>query len=209
ALTGFASQTSSVTVSSGVTSTLNFSLAPSSSSPGTISGRVSDSSTGAALAGATVSYSGGSTTTDSSGNYTLSNVAAGTVSVTASINGFTSQTGSVTVSSGAPSTLNFSLTPAASTPGSISGNVTNIATARAVSGATVSFSGGSTTTDSSGNYSFSNVGAGTYNITAVHSGYFALTKSATVSSGVSTTLNFAIATGGKVAGTVTNSSGTV
>jgi phosphatidylinositol-3-phosphatase len=207
-VSGFTSQTGSVTVTSGDTSTLNFSLAPSSSSPGTISGRVSNSSTGAALAGATLSYSGGSTTTDSSGNYTLSNVAAGAVSVTASLTGFTSQTSSVTVSSGATSTLNFSLAPAGSTPGSISGRVSNISTGGAVSGATVSFSGGSTTTDSSGNYSFSNVAAGTYNITAIHSGYFALTKSANVSSGSSTTLNFAIATGGKVAGTVTNSSGT-
>ena len=206
-LTGFASQTSSVTVSSGATSTLNFSLAPSSSSPGTISGRVTNSSTGAALAGATVSYSGGSTTTDSSGNYTLSNVDVGTVSVTASLTAFTSQTNAVTVSSGATSTLNFSLAPT-TTPGSINGKVTNISTGGAVSGATVSFSGGSTTTDSSGNYSFSNVAASTYNVTAIHSGYFALTKSATVSSGASTTLNFAIATGGKVAGTVTSSGGT-
>src|SRR5262249_58207802 len=134
ALTGFASQTSSVTVSSGVTSTLNFSLAPSSSSPGTISGRVSDSSTGAALAGATVSYSGGSTTTDSSGNYTLSNVAAGTVSVTASMTGFTSQTSSVTVSSGATSTLNFSLAPSNSLPGTIAGRVTNSSSAAALAG---------------------------------------------------------------------------
>jgi phosphatidylinositol-3-phosphatase len=207
-LTGFTSKTSSVTVTSGATSTLNFSLAPSGSSPGTISGRVTNSSTGATLSGATVSYSGGSTTTDSSGNYTLSNVPAGTVSVTASLAGFTSQTSSVTVTSGATSTLNFSLTPQGGTPGSISGKVTNISTGGAVSGATVSFSGGSTTTDSSGNYSFSNVAPGTYNITATHSGYFALTKTATVSSGASTTLNFAIATGGKVAGTVTSSSGT-
>jgi phosphatidylinositol-3-phosphatase len=206
-LTGFAAQTSSVTVSSGATSTLNFSLAPTNSSPGTISGRVTNSSTGAALAGATVSYSGGSTTTDSSGNYTLSNVDVGTVSVTASLTAFTSQTNAVTVSSGATSTLNFSLAPT-TTPGSINGKVTNISTGGAVSGATVSFSGGSATTDSSGNYSFSNVAASTYNVTAIHSGYFALTKSATVSSGASTTLNFAIATGGKVAGTVTSSGGT-
>src|SRR5262249_32008292 len=77
----------------------------------TITGHVTNSSTGAALAGATVSYSGGSTTTDSSGNYTLSNVPTGSVSVTASLTGFASQTSSVTVSSGATLTLNFSLAP--------------------------------------------------------------------------------------------------
>ena len=44
---------------------------PRNTPPGTITGQVTDSSTGAAIAGATVSYSGGSATTDGSGNYTL------------------------------------------------------------------------------------------------------------------------------------------
>lgn len=176
--------------------------------PGSITGHVTDSSTGAAISGATVSYSGGSTTTDSSGNYTFNSVPAGTYNVTASQSGYTSQTGSVTVTAGAGSTLNFQLTPASTNnPGTISGQVTNISTGGAISGATVSYSGGSISTDSAGHYTLASVAPGTYNVSASHSGYFLETKSATVSSGGTSTLNFALATGGKVAGTVTNSSG--
>lgn len=94
-----------------------------------------------------------------------------------------------------------------SSPGAISGQVTNISTGGAISGTTVSFSGGSATTDSAGHYSFTSVAAGTYNVSASHTGYFLETKSVTVSSSATSTLNFALATGGKVAGTVTNSSG--
>jgi phosphatidylinositol-3-phosphatase len=202
---GFNSQTGSVTVSSGATSTLNFQLS-AAPSPGAFMGHVTNASTGAAIAGATVSFSGGSTTTDSNGAYSFTNVAPGAYSVTASQTGFTSQTGSVTVNSGATSTLDFQLSPA-STPGTITGRVTNITTGGAVSGATVSFSGGSTTADSSGNYTFTNVTPGTYNVTATHTGYFPVTKAATVASGAAVTVNFALATGGKIAGTVTNASG--
>jgi acid phosphatase len=179
-------------------------------SPGTITGHVTDSSTGAAISGATVSYSGGSTSTDNNGSYTFSNVPAGSYSVTASHSGYNSQTSSVSVTAATTSTLNFQLTPISTTsPGTISGKVTNISTGGAISGATVSYSGGSTTTDTGGNYSFANVTPATYNVTATHSGYFAETKSVVVGSGAAATLNFALATGGKVAGTVTNSTGTV
>jgi phosphatidylinositol-3-phosphatase len=176
--------------------------------PGTITGQVTDSSTGAALAGATVSYSGGSTTTNSSGTYTLTSVAPGTYNVTASASGHSSVTSSASVTSGSTATLNFSLAPT-SGPGAISGRVTNISTGGAVSGATVSFSGGSTTADSNGNYSFSNVGPGTYSVTASHTGYFNVTNSVSVNSGSTATLNFQLATGGKIGGTVTNTGGGV
>src|SRR5262249_2874083 len=142
------------------------------SATGTITGHVTNSSTGAALAGATVSYSGGSTTTtDSSGNYTLSNVPTGSVSVTASLTGFASQTSSVTVSSRAPLRLTFSLAPSSSSPGTITGRVTNSSTAVALAGTTVSYSGGSATTDSSGNYTLSNVAAGSVSVTASLTGF--------------------------------------
>ena len=201
-LTGYVTQTITVTVNPGATATLDFQLSKTMT-PGAISGQVTNASTGAALAGATVSFSGGSTTMDSNGAYSFSNVAPGTYNVTASQTGFSSQTASVTVNSGATATLNFQLSPAAG-PGTISGRVSNITTGGAVSGATVSFSGGSTTANSNGNYTFTNVAPGTYNVTATHSGYFAVTNSVTVASGTTATLNFALATGGKLAGTVTS-----
>jgi phosphatidylinositol-3-phosphatase len=205
---GHTSRSSTVSVTSGNTATLNFQLTPVNNTPGAITGQVTDSSTGAAIVGATVSYSGGSTTTNSTGSYMLSNVAPGTYTVTASATGYTSLSSTVSVTSGNTATVNFQLNPLpVNTPGTIKGRVTNITTGGAVSGATVSFSGGSTTADSSGNYSFSNVTPGTYSVTATHTGYFAVTHSAVLASGATVTLNFAMATGGKIAGTVTNSSG--
>jgi hypothetical protein len=79
---------------------------------GTLTGKVTNASGGAAISGATVSISGGgSATTDSNGNYTISNVAAGTVNVTASMSGFTSSTvNGVSITAGNTTTQNFSLT---------------------------------------------------------------------------------------------------
>jgi hypothetical protein len=176
-----------VTVASNSTTTVNFALTQS----GTISGTVT-SSTGAAIANATVSYSGGSATanTNASGGYTL-NVAPGTYSVTASAVGYQSSTQSnVTVTIGTTTTATFSLVQLI---GTISGTVTNSAGA-AISGATVSYSGGSTTatTNSSGGYSLSVV-PGTYSVTATASGYQSTTQSnVTVSSGNATTANFTL-----------------
>ncbi len=80
---------------------------------GSISGTVTDTVTTAAISGATVSDgAGGSTTTNSSGVYTLSNVAPATYTVTASDTGYTTQSASsVTVTSGATTTQNFALVP--------------------------------------------------------------------------------------------------
>lgn len=77
---------------------------------GSITGTVR-SSTGAAISGATVSVAGGgSTTTASDGSYTLSDVTAGTYTVTASKTGYDSNSKSVTVVAGQSVTADFSLT---------------------------------------------------------------------------------------------------
>ena len=141
---GYASQSASVTLTAGSTTTQNFALAPN---PGTITGTVTDAGSAAPIAGATVSYSGGSTTTNGSGAYTLANVAEGSYSVTASATGYASQSRTVTVGPGATATQNFALTRP---NGAITGTVTSAATGSPISGATVSYSGGSTTTNGSG-----------------------------------------------------------
>jgi photosystem II stability/assembly factor-like uncharacterized protein len=205
--TGFFSSTQSATVTSGGTTTLNFKLATG----GKLAGTVKNSS-GAAISGATVKISGGSIatsvtlTTSSTGAYATNFVPVGTYTITVSATGFTTQSKTATVNTGQTTTVNFTLSAGGGT-GTLSGTVVNISTNAAISGATVSFSGGSTTTNSSGFYQFTNVAAGTYNVTASHTGYFSVTHSATVNSGATTTLNFKLATGGKLAGTVKNSSG--
>ncbi|HZQ51577.1 MAG TPA: carboxypeptidase regulatory-like domain-containing protein [Bryobacteraceae bacterium] len=185
---GYQSSTQSATVAAGATTTLNFTLA-ATVTVGTISGTVTNSS-GTAISGATVSYSGGTATTLSNGSYTLSNVPAGTVSVTASATGYQSSTQSVTVSAGATTTLNFTLSATVSA-GTVSGTVTN-SSGTAISGVTVSYSGGSASTAGNGSYTLSNVPVGTVSITATATGYQSSTQSAAVTAGATTTLNFTL-----------------
>jgi Carboxypeptidase regulatory-like domain/Calcineurin-like phosphoesterase len=121
--TGYNPSTVTAGLTSGATLTRNLVLSASSNSPpppppktapgtGTITGQVLRDDTTVQLAGASVAYSGGSTITNSSGGYTLSNVPAGSaVSVTASSNGYMSSSSPVTVISGSTSTSTFALVP--------------------------------------------------------------------------------------------------
>src|SRR5207248_2925298 len=122
-------------------------------------------------------------------NYSLSNVYAGTYSVTAIATGYAAVTQNVTVGPGGSSLANFSL--GSSTAGSISGRVTDAST-NGISGATVSYSGGSANTDANGNYTLVSVAPGTYTLTALAPNYANATQSSTVTSGATTTTNFTL-----------------
>ena len=158
---------------------------------GTISGKVINISNSGAVSGATVSTSGSSTTSDSSGNYVLSSLAAGTYIVTVAKTGWLPQSQTATVSPGANTTLNFSI----STAGIISGTV-KTSSGTGVSGASVTFNGGllpttlTVITNSTGAYSSSWIPIGNYTVAVSQSGHTAQTKSAVVNTGATTTLNF-------------------
>ncbi len=205
---GYQNAQQTITLSSGGNSTANFALTPITT--GTVSGGVFRTSDGTAIAGATVSGGGVSTTTGASGAYTLNNVPIGTVSVTASATGFQSSTMSVSVSAGATTTANFSLVAASTGSGTVTGAVTSLKTGSAISGAVVGFSGGTATatTNTAGAYTLSGIPAGTYTFTAKASGYLSRSSTASVTGGATTTLNFQLSTAGKIGGAVTNSSGT-
>ena len=120
-------------------------------------------------AGVTVSLTGSvnvSTTTDSSGNYSLPAVPNGTYTVTPSGVGYSISPASqnVTVNGANVDSVNFTATSNAySIIGTISGGA----------GATVALTGGSTSTttaDASGNYSFTGILSGTYIITPAKAG---------------------------------------
>jgi len=137
-----------------------------------ISGRVTDD-VGTAVANATVSATGPtntSTTTGSDGRYTLSNLLAGTYSVSASKAGHTSPAArTVTVP---PNATNVDFVLQRQTY-SISGRVTDD-TGAGVAAATVSATGptnASTTTGSDGRYTLSNLLAGTYSVSASKASY--------------------------------------
>ncbi len=94
-----------------LTGGFNYSSSSPSTSTGTITGQVMKDDTAVALAGATVAYSGGSTSTNGSGVFTLSNVPAGNFSVTASLGGYQIMSKPATVTAGGTGTLNFALLP--------------------------------------------------------------------------------------------------
>jgi|GEM_PF-1710635 TadE-like protein. len=183
----YISQTVTVTMPNGNGKlTTNFSLL---GNPGTLTGTVKSATTSLPIAGATVSVAGGggAVVTDALGNYTITNVAAGTRSVTAGASGYTPLTLTVVMPPGGPATLNFNLGPT----GTIAGTVTSGGVLLA--GVTVTVTGGgSAITDGAGSYSIAGVLPGTRTVTASLAGYVASPNpgTVTVTAGGTVTQNF-------------------
>jgi hypothetical protein len=118
-------------------------------------------------------------------------VTAGSVSVTATRSGYLARTSAATVTGGATATLNFQL----ATAGKISVKVV-AANGAVFSGATVTIKGGviATTvtgaTATTGIFATSWIPIGTYTVTVAKTGHTTQSKSATVTSGVTTSLTF-------------------
>jgi hypothetical protein len=206
---GFVSQSRSVTVNYGTASTSNFTLSPLL---GSVTGTVTSASSGGAIVGATVSDSGGaSTTTNASGIYTLAGLAPGSHALTAAAAGYNSATETALVTSGTTQNLSFSLTPTPTT-GAVTGKVTNSSGGAPIVGAAVSDSGGATTTtDNSGVYTLNGLSPGGHSVTAAAAGFTPQTEPVSVTAGVTTTnLNFNVTantSSGAISGTVTSASG--
>ncbi|HYH00642.1 MAG TPA: carboxypeptidase regulatory-like domain-containing protein [Terriglobales bacterium] len=171
---------------------------------GAVSGTVRNAA-GTAIAGASVSYGGGSTTTNTSGVFSFAKVPVGTIQLVASATGYTTQSQNVTISGGVTSTANFTLS---APTGTVTGRVTNVSTGGAIANATVRWSGGSTLTSSTGTYSLRNVTTGSQSITASATGYLTRTLKANVIGGATTTLNIPLATAGKITVRATFANGT-
>jgi Carboxypeptidase regulatory-like domain len=175
-----------------------------SSSGNTITGRVTSAADGSGLAGARIEFYGGQTTADGNGNFQLAHVPSGSTQLTASASGY--QNHSITIAVGSQNTANFALIPA-NAAGSVAGKVVSAINGAALSGVTVKYSGGSTTTDSTGAFKFIAIPGGTYDFTAQLSGWVPFISRVTVQPGITSVLNLSLATGAKIAGRVTNTSG--
>lgn len=183
---GYVDQSVSVNVTSGDATVQDFQLTPK---PGSIGGVAIDSVTGLPIVGASVAYSGGTTSTNASGSYTFPGVAEATYTVTISAAGYGAQSAQVSVGPGAAAVQNFTLAPL---PGTVLGTVTDTSTGQAISGVTVSYSGGATTTDGSGHYAFPSVAEGSYGFTASLSGYSPQTQTVSVGPGATVSLNLSL-----------------
>lgn len=186
---GYVTQTKTVNTDDAVSGkvTLNVSMAAAQKEYVVISGKVTDAESGAALEGAVISGSAldSSVTTDSDGAYTLPQLEKGSYSFTVSMNGYTSQTVSVSESdiTGDTYTLNIQLTaiPAEELV-TVSGTVTADYPNGNLSGVTVSAGAGyaSATTDENGAYSLS-LTSGDYTLTFSKEGYDEKTQSVAAS----------------------------
>ncbi|HEX2957893.1 MAG TPA: carboxypeptidase regulatory-like domain-containing protein [Chitinispirillaceae bacterium] len=143
---------------------------------GSISGIVSDSTTGLPLTGAIVQIGNSMTlidTTGTDGAYSIANVQTGTQTVKASVSKYTTKTSQVTVAENAVATTNFALI--AIIYGSISGVITDSAKATPLAGAIVrlgnSFNGRVDTTGADGVYSFTDVPVGNQTVSVTFAKY--------------------------------------
>lgn len=108
---GYYSNSTSETVISGETITVDFELTPL---PGVIAGTVTDASTGDPISGANVTANGVSVSTGADGSYSIE-LAPGNYTVTVSKDGYESSSKTnITVVTGDTTTVDFELTP---TPG--------------------------------------------------------------------------------------------
>ncbi|MBN3034019.1 MAG: carboxypeptidase regulatory-like domain-containing protein [Bacteroidales bacterium] len=177
------------TITSGGTTLLNFDLVPNPI--GTVTGVVTDATTGNPIQGATVTIGTEMFTTGADGTYTI-DIAQGTYNGSAAATGYITQnvTG-ITVVCGQTTTQDFALTPA---QGTVAGTVTSSATGAGIQGATLTFTpGGNTvTTGANGSYTI-NLAPGTYDVNVVATNFTtANITGVVVSAGQTTTLNVAL-----------------
>ena len=195
---GYSASKVTDTVANGSTLTQNFTLTPTSTTAPTISSISPNSGPTAGGTAVTITgtnFAAGATVTIGGAAATVSSVAA--TSIAATTPPGTAGAANVVVTNpngGGTATLTGGFTYSAPTTGNgnITGKVTKEDTTVVLSGATASYSGGSTTTNTSGVYTLSNVPAGSTSVKVAKSGYQILSKSVTVSSGATSTLNFAL-----------------
>ncbi|MGG0853609.1 carboxypeptidase regulatory-like domain-containing protein, partial [Metabacillus fastidiosus] len=211
----FITNTVSVTITNGETTVLNFILQPL---PGTLSGQVTDSS-GNPIAGATISVqlstgTGiiiGSISTDSNGVYTITGLAPGNYVLNASAVNFQTALSGASISPNTTTIVNFTLT---STPGSITGQITNRETGAPIAGANVEIrvidsSGAVVSTvlsDQNGQYLVNQLAPGSYTLIISSANFQTTAVSEIVIAGQTTTANVSLnPSPGSISGTVLNS----
>ena len=153
-------------------------------------------STGTAISSVTMSLTGtstGSTPTDSIGNYSFANLINGSYTVTPTKTGCTFSPTSRPVTISGANVTGQDFTGTCVTGYTISGKVVTSKGA-ALAGATMTLSGAksaTTSTDSSGNYSFTGLANGSYTVKVTKTGYaFSPSSKTATISGSNVTLNF-------------------
>lgn len=208
-LNGYATATATVNITAG--SIISLGTIPLSQSPttGIIKGTVTDASNGQPLSDVTITVTGsfsGSTVTGTDGAFIFTNVTPGAVTITASKTGYYSVTGTGTVVAGGILFFNpqLSTSPPVQTTGNLTGKVFDGSTNTPIQGATVSISGGpSTTTDASGVFLIKDITPNTYQAIISATGYISQVYQVMILAGVTTDMQTIYLTPAPQATTIT------
>lgn len=130
---GYSSQWQEVVVSGGLSTTVEVRLQPL---PGNLTGFVRNSTSGAAVVGASVLLGTWSTETDSQGRYSLVGLPPGSYALRVNLDGYQPHEMSVTIRPGASETMDVPMTPLLA---SVSVRVVDASTGNAIEGATVTY----------------------------------------------------------------------
>jgi len=202
---GYASESRTAIVYSGVTTPVNFDLHMLS-----IIGKVYDAITpNIGIAQANVTADSYSILANSTGYYQLVDMPAGDYTVTAAAPGYASQSKPATVSLGTPDVVEFAMEQVS--PGTIEGTITDASTGLPIDYASViTYAPAiemSDQTDQNGHYIIEEVPAWpSWNVEAYAPGYVSQLKIVAVDSGVTVTIDFVLEPFGVVDGVVTGSS---
>jgi hypothetical protein len=186
---GFLADGQSVVIAGQPVTGFNFQLSKPTASVYKVTGLVTNATSGAAIASATISYtiagSPGSVQTGATGYFTAY-MPNGTYTLSVSDSGYATQTKSVTVAGHDIDSGHFKLSTGSGTTGTtykVTGLVTNSSSGKAIDSAKVSYTvggtAGSVLSDSSG-YFTALLPNGTYTLTVSASGYVTQTASVTV-----------------------------
>ena len=186
---GYATITQTVTVVAGAIANLGtVRLSPATANAG-LQGQVTDGVTHQPIAGATVSAGGVSAATDANGNYSITNIAPGTVQVSVAKTGYQTINATATLASGVILVYSPSLYPPGQGPNaaSLTGTVVDAATNQPIAGAVVTVGSQSATTDANGAFTLNGLSAGAVSIVVSASGYNSATLTGSLANGSNST----------------------
>jgi sugar lactone lactonase YvrE len=198
---GYQSATASATFAAGVAYVFSPTLYGGTPPPTSVIGKIINSQTSAAIAGAQITLTGQTVTSLADGSFTLTGVSAGSFALTVTAPGFFTESVTGIFGSGVNNLGNIPMTPAPTTS-SISGTVIDQASGAAIAGASLSIDGTSltATTDGAGQYAITSINSTSFVVTATAAGHITQHTSVQLSSPGAGTLDFALvaATASKV-----------
>lgn len=197
-LSGYATSTATVTMTAGSIINIGSISLMVNSASGIIQGSVTDASTGTPIAGVTISVIGTVTraaTTSTDGSYRITDIAPGSVSISAGKTGYYTVSGAGTVTAG--NTLVFSpslsTTPSTATTGDLKGTVLDSLTGLPIQGATTTITPLPSgivpaTSNASGVFALNSIAPGSYSVSITTPNYTGQTYIVTIIAGVVTDL---------------------